>query len=457
MRIAEGFTRSRTSRLVWGGLTIVAVLGLAFAYQAEQQALDDELHAAQERGTTYASSVIYEAVESPSLASTDVNLRFRTLYVAVQGGIFTDPTVARVRLWDVEGVLLFSTDQPRSGVGVLQVQDPAVIQAATEGRVTSSHTTVPFTFATTGTEGEPTRLLQTFSPLRVPDRIDPLGAVQIDFLYEPLVERARLAWLPYQVILAALAAAFGFLTVLSFRRPALAGSTERVVVTSGGDDMGHGEVDPPAVAIPVGAEAAEADRDAAALREELQVAREQLAQAEEAYHYLETRWKESQEALKRFEGQEPPDVEARVAELQDALRRSEAEITLLAARLDSGNDEAMARLVEADQARSRAEARAAAAEARIAELERAAADHPEPASETGSASETEPTSELEPEGMPVTPNGELFGQLEERLEAAEQRARQEDDAAELSTEASALRARLARTAARKKLGPSSDG
>jgi hypothetical protein len=48
------------------------------------------------------------------------------------------------------------------------------------------------------------------------------------------------------------------------------------------------------------------------------VAREQLAQAEEAYRYLETRWKESQEALKRSEGQEPPEVEARVAELQDA-------------------------------------------------------------------------------------------------------------------------------------------
>jgi hypothetical protein len=51
--------------------------------------------------------------------------------------------------------------------------------------------------------------------------------------------------------------------------------------------------------------------------------------------------------------------------------------------------------------------------------------------------------------VPVTPGGGLFEQLEERLEAAEQRARQEDGAAELGTEASALRARLVRTAARK--------
>src|SRR3712207_4984959 len=219
MRIDERLTRTKASRYVWGGLMLVCALGLVYALRAEQTALQDEIDAANTRTARYASTVVYETVTAPSVSSTELEFRFRDMLVAAQGAVFTDPTVARMRLWDVDGVLRFSTDQPRAEIGALQVQDQRVLDAASEGHSTFTQTTEPFTQATTGRDGEPTRLLQTFVPLNVPDRIEPLGAVQIDYLYDSFVEASREPWLQVQVVTAGLLGLFALLFLLSLRRP----------------------------------------------------------------------------------------------------------------------------------------------------------------------------------------------------------------------------------------------
>ena len=439
MRIVDRFTRDRASRFVWGGLTLVSVLGLVFALQAEQRSLDDEIEAANERTTRYASTVVRDMVATESLSSTELEFRFLDMMVAAQAGIFTDETVARFRIWDVEGVLRFSTDLPRGDIGTLAVEDRRVLDAIEQAQTSFSQTTEPFTQATTGRDGEPTRLLQTFVPLKVEERIEPLGAVQVDYLYDRLVENARDPWLQLQVIFAGVVGVFALLTILSLRKPL----PKRAAVPAVASDE------------PVDDRAEARVAASSALGEELEVAREQLKQAEEAYHYLEARLKKTQDELTRTGAEPAPEIVQQIA--------------------------------AADRDRELAEARAEAAEQRLAEmqrrLERAASDpsappavvadaapiatngtatSPSPSDRTPLASSraeraaapspAPPASERDREPVAEPQPAAEREPGEERRPEPVGAAAETDDAAP-SDPASDLRARLARTAARKKLGP----
>ena len=423
MRIVERVTRDRTSRFIWGGLTLACALGLVFALQAEEQALQDEVDAANARTARYANTVVYELVAAPTVSSPEVEFRFRDMLVAAQGEVFTDPTVARMRLWDLDGVLRFSTDQPRADIGALQVEDARVTEAALEGRSASTQTTEPFTQATTGRDGEPTRLLQTFVPLNVPDRIEPLGAVQIDYLYDTLVEASRQPWLQVQVAAAGLLGILALLTLLSLRAPV--GRAASVAVAD----------EPVAADATVAASGPGPD---AALREELEVAREQLVQAEEAYRYLETRMKKTEDPS--TSGDEPaPEVLEQIAAAERDRATAEARAELAEQRL-SEMQRRLDRVARDPSAPPPVVAEAAPVGSN--------GEHARPASAARGAPEP-PTSEREPEPV-AEPSAAPGGREPEPVGAS---PTDEDTSVAASDPATELRARLARTAARKKLGP----
>jgi hypothetical protein len=280
--------------------------------------------------------------------------------------------------------------------------------------------------------------LQTFVPLNVADRIEPLGAVQIDYLYDTLVEASREPWLQVQVLAAAALGLFALMTLLSLRKPipraAAVGAAEVPVAAS------------PAAARPApvsAAETAEAD-GAVAMREELELAREQLVQAEEAYHYLETRLKKSQEEVSKH-GDEPapPEVQEQIAAVERDRAMAEARAELAEQRLGE-----MQRRLE------RLSRDPSAPPPIVTDAVPVASngDHPEPtgAAEPPARQPAEapepPTSEREPEptAEPAPPRGS------ERVGPA---VTDEDTSVAASDAATELRARLARTAARKKLGP----
>jgi hypothetical protein len=437
MRIVERVTRDKASRFVWGGLTLLCALGLVYAVQGEERALQDEIGAANARTARYANTVVYELVAAPTVSSPEVEFRFRDMLVAAQAEVFTDPTVARMRLWDLDGVLRFSTDQPRADIGALQVEDPRVDEAALEGRSSFTQTTEPFTQATTGRAGEPTRLLQTFVPLTVPDRIEPLGAVQIDYLYDTLVEASREPWLQVQVLAAAALGLFALMTLLSLRKP-----IPRAVV------VGAAEVPvaaTPAAAAPASASAgATAEPDGAvALREELELAREQLVQAEEAYHYLEARLKKSQEEVSKPDDEPAPEIQEQIAVVERDRAMAEARAELAEQRLGE-----MQRRLERLSRDPSAPPQIVTDAVPVASN----GDHPEPAEADGpvvrqpAEAPEPPTSEREPE--PAAEPAPARGS--ERVGAS---VTDEDTSVAASDAATELRARLARTAARKKLGP----
>ena len=350
MSIVDRFTRDRASRFIWGGLALACAAVLVFAIQGERKALTREVDAAEVRARGYANDVIYNGVQAEA---GEIGYLYRDLYVSVQAGIFTDPTVGLVRIWDNDGVLIFSTDD-REAIGRRRVTDDTSMQAAFDGRTGSRLTTEAFTRApTTGAPPQPTKLLQVFAPLRVPNRLSVLGAVQVDFLYDDLAEQARSPWLTFEIVFAALTALFLLMTLLSVRasRRSAAGveALERVV--------GAPKEEPHAVIVPQPADSVESapfdervdmlERESSAMREELQAAREQLQQAEEAYRYLEGRLRQTQEELKRFEGHDPDEVDARMNELQNQLRGAEA--ALAAAVADDDSAELNERVREADE------------------------------------------------------------------------------------------------------------
>lgn len=439
MGIVDRFTRDKVSRWIWGGLTLACLAALLFAYRGERDELTDQVNAAEERAALYANTVIYYAVQADDPGSSDVHFLYRDLYVDVQGGIFTDPTVALVRIWDAEGVLRFSTEATeRELIGQQQVtDDPGVQAAVTERRITSRKTTASFTRATTGTPAQPTQLLQVFTPLMAPTRIEPLGAVQIDFLYDLLADASRNPWLTWQIVFAGLTALFALLTVLSLRRsvqPIGAGTAEghRVVVAKG-TVPATGQGDPP------GEDRSELERAAAleaeleGMREELQASREQLRQAEEAYRYLEVRMRKTQEEMARAENQAAvgDDTTPAVDDADERARASERRIATLESRLA----EAEARTREAEAAMT-----SWMTDPQATDDVKATPAGPVPRSPEAPAA--------------VTVDASALARLEARIEAAERRAAEaEERLTELTPEASDLRTRLARTAARKKLRP----
>jgi hypothetical protein len=208
--------------------------------------------------------------------------------------------------------------------------------------------------------------------------------------------------------------------------------------------------------------------------EELQAAREQLRQATEAFAFLEARMKDGSGTAAAS-----ADVEAatsRITELEFALNRAETEAALARSsavtqedldRVQHAADERVAELerrmgetspeaaAEAEALRAKlaeAEDRAREAEVALATAQEDAAAQEEDATPepTTPASKPEPVAKPEPSD----PN-DLIAELEAQVAAAEARAKEaEDDALHLSPEANDLRARLARSAAKKKFGPS---
>ena len=457
MTIADRATRTMAARFVWGGLTLVFLLGLFLSRSSKNTALNTEIQDAQTRATAYANTTITEAATIDARAGT-ITFVSKEFAVRLQAEVFTDPTVARVRVWDVDGTLEASSDVTEDVGGAVAADDPS-LAAAVAGSTSAQIAEEPFTYSTVGSAPTGTQLLQVFVPLRARDQVDPAGAVQVDFLYDALVAASASPWATLSLLFLILTVVCAVLFVVSMaRRPVTA--AERAA----------GATVPATVAAPV--VGAEPVRDPE-VDEELQAAREQLRQATEAFAFLEARMKDGSGTAAAS-----ADVEAatsRITELESALNRAEAEAAL--ARSSAVTQE------DLDRVQHAADERVAELERRMGETSPEAAARRGPSREAGGGRRPrpdggggacdrprgrsprsrrplrlEPAPAPKPEPVakpePSDPN-DLIAELEAQVAAAEARAKEaEDEALHLSPEANDLRARLARSAAKKKFGPS---
>jgi hypothetical protein len=453
MKIIDRATRGMAARFFWGGLVVLFLIGLFLARGQKATALNDQVQQAQDRVASYARTTIADQAVVDTRAGT-ITFDKKDFDVAVEGDIFTDPTIARVRVWNKNGLLLASSD-PNEVVGQLAVTKDANFTDALTNKLTQSHVVQEnFTFATVGSPAEPTNLLEVSTPFMVNNQVDPVGVVQMDVYYSKLQAAAASPWDTISLVCIIGAVIAGILFVIAMVRKPVAAA---VVTTPMADESTPVAAEPAVVA------ATTPSRDAE-LEEELKVAREQLQQASEAFAFLEARVKDG--AGPQSSAADIAAASGRITELEMALKRAEEEAA--AARSGSVSQE------ELDRVKRDADERVAEMERQMQEgagkadpeiealrdqLARAEA-RAKGAENALAAARADVAAALdEVESVPTT-NGEVSGGLIEELEAkvaeAEARAKEaEEEAMRLTPEANDLRARLAQAAARKKFGPSS--
>src|SRR3954463_11310133 len=452
MNIIDRATRGMAARFIWGGLVVLFLVGLFVVRGQKTTELNDQVNDAAGRVESYARTTIADQAVVDTRAGT-ITFDKKNFAVAVEGDIFTDPTIARVRVWDQDGVLLASSD-PNEVVGQLKVATDASFTDALARKTDWHVVQEDFAFATVGSPPVSTQLLDVTTPFIVKNQVDPAGVVQMDVYYAQLEDAAATPWTTWfwVCIVGAVLCAIMFVVAL-VRKPAA--SAEVAAPTA------DAEPEPAAaqpVAVAVAAPTPKRDRE---LEEELKIAREQLQQASEAFAFLEHRVKDGPGSQPT-----PADIETasgRIAELESALKRAEEEAA--AARsgaisqeeLDRVRREADERVAELEQRlqadAARVDPETEALRAQLAEAEARARDA-EHALSTARADVVAAREEVD-----TVPNGEVPGDLIEELESkvaeAEARAKEaEEEALRITPEANDLRARLAQAAARKKLGPS---
>jgi signal transduction histidine kinase len=222
-RVAGG----RKGRWIWATIVALAALLLAGTFQGAGRAAERARAAAVERARRYAETVLFEHLD-PSLPEeqilgplyrrgTILGPRYRALLIAVQDSILIDPLVVRVRVWDSEGVLIFSTDTA-DRIGTSETVDRAALTAALGGRTTSTTLEV-------GAE----RVLRTVTPLRVPGQLVPTAVAGIDEDAAQISADATAPWTRARFgALAVLVVALGLLAVAIIHpEPAVRAARER--------------------------------------------------------------------------------------------------------------------------------------------------------------------------------------------------------------------------------------
>jgi hypothetical protein len=296
-------------------LVVLAGALVAMSIVQRDRALQQQYEDAQERAELYAGTIFRSALDPLDVVSPLEGSRRDALFAEVQAFVLTDPTVARVRLWDPEGTLLFSSDRAEDAGSTSE--DPAIISASS-GSVESRLAVEPLSPPpAVGGDRRDTPLFQTFAPLRVRGSADVRGAVEVEQFAAALEERADDPWWIVQAGASGATVLLALLALISvargMRRPA-------APVRS------RAKADPPARRKRHGA--GWDDADASELRERLERATARAKEAEEAAQSFAS---SLQQVSNRLEAVERQPSDERVEELKEALRRSEAERAMLRA------------------------------------------------------------------------------------------------------------------------------
>ena len=186
----------RYGRFVWGGAAALLLLALAASFMLSGSAVSSAEARAQARAENLSASVVEEQL-TPDLLARDIGgTDYRDLTVRVQAGILSDERFEVVRIWRLDGALIYSTAQ-RDDVNGFAAPDDQWIQQALGGRTVS-------VLSSDGTYHEGLRrpteeLFQTFVPIRLSgDAVD--GVVQMDQRYGAIHNEAMQLWRPVQVV-----------------------------------------------------------------------------------------------------------------------------------------------------------------------------------------------------------------------------------------------------------------
>ena len=207
----------RYGRFVWGGAALLLLLVLVGSVVLSGSSVAGAEQDAQVRAESLSGSVVEEEL-TPDLLARDIGgSDHRDLTVRVQAGILSDDRFTVVRIWRLDGALIYSTAQ-RDDAGVIAGDDQWIAQAL-EGQTVS-------VLSSAGTYHDGLKrpneeMFQTFVPIRSSSDSLIDGVVQIDQRYSAIHNQAYRVWRPVQFIALALLVAIGVLFVRWLRSAAV--------------------------------------------------------------------------------------------------------------------------------------------------------------------------------------------------------------------------------------------
>jgi hypothetical protein len=189
-------------------MALAALGGLAFAIMNGNGALEREGANAQGRAVRYVEEELAPRLAGPDLDGPITGQSAVSLEAAVERTILVDERLTRVRIWSADGPLLFSTDQADTPGSDAGLNDQLLQRVAREGVLTRSG------ISDTGGEDDPERnLVRTYVPL------DAGAIAEIDQTDEGTLAAVRTEWMSYQILAGAMLLLFLVLTGLSLRDP----------------------------------------------------------------------------------------------------------------------------------------------------------------------------------------------------------------------------------------------
>ena len=355
---------------------LVVVCGLLFAGASfmQQSALTSKVNGQESKASAIVRQTVAPALQGVNLAKPLPAATAGKLRNQLRDGVLAGGVIVRVRIFAQTGTLLFSTDAADDPG--LKPGDADAIRSAAGGAATSVEGVDRVSIGARPTSIE---LLHTYVGLQGA-RGKPTGAVSVDQRYAPLVAASQQPWHMVQLGLAAAAVVFLLITLLLLSRRlsvkrARARAHSRPATPPGTSTRLLG--DQPAPRPGPKRLRLRKDKQAAAggapSKEELERAEKEAQREIQVREALETQLEQLRTRIREQEDQAGRHVLELTQQLQVAAARVEEAEARAAA---PGGGEAAQRLAaaerfaqEAGQRAHEIEARTAAAEARVTELE----------------------------------------------------------------------------------------
>ena len=205
--------RRRYGRLLWGGAAVLLLLVLLGSVVLSAASVGGAEADAQARAESLSGSVVEQELTPDLLVRDITGAASRHLTVLVQAVTLSDERFTTVRIWRLDGGLIYSTAQG-DDMSVIAADDRWIGQAL-DGQTVSVLSSAGTHHV--GLTRPSEELFQTFVPITLSDgAVD--GVVQIDQRYSPIHDHAYRIWRPLQLVVLVLLIGVGVMFVRWLRR-----------------------------------------------------------------------------------------------------------------------------------------------------------------------------------------------------------------------------------------------
>ena len=189
-------TSSRMSLVIWA-LAIVALAGaMALSFVFAYSSVGDQQRAAQARAVADTTRKPLSDLTATQVSKPIQEDSYRALLKDVKDYVMKDDRVLRVRIFNLNGTLVFSTDAGDK-IGVAKIGTPQ-FQTGSSGGV-ASIITEPEAAVPSGLAGSSERLYVTFAALRLQSQPKAAAVVEVDQQYAAIKAAAYQLWRPIQL------------------------------------------------------------------------------------------------------------------------------------------------------------------------------------------------------------------------------------------------------------------